>query len=211
MRCTIAKSGSAASNRGQASSIAASSPSSVLPATTSRSPAASLFNWTVASASSTARTSNLRFPATETRSARQPMAFSRSPSVSLCASTRLSSSRNGLHKPAQPPVTRPGAVRDAGIHHGYGDFPAKASAQQVRPELRLRQHQQPRLQSLQISPHCPRQVKRAIKNTLRPKALTGKLLACAGGRGNYQLVPGKAPSSSLTSRLTASTSPTETA
>ena len=85
------------SSLGHASSSAASSPSSVLPATTKRSPADFAFNSRVASASSAARTSNFRFPATATRSAAQPSPIRRSASVSLCASTELSRPNSGFH------------------------------------------------------------------------------------------------------------------
>src|SRR5438067_2535263 len=75
------------SRRGHASSSAASSPSSVLPATRNRNCAGRKSR--VTSASCATRTSNFRLPATLTASARQPRARSRSASVSLCASTRL--------------------------------------------------------------------------------------------------------------------------
>ena len=66
--------GSACKHRGQASSSAASSPSSVLPATRKRRPGRGL-NSRVASASCAARTSNFRLPATVTRSGTQPIAI----------------------------------------------------------------------------------------------------------------------------------------
>jgi len=95
---TRASCGSASSRRGQDSSSAVSSPSSVLPATRKRRPSALVRRMRVASASEAARTSNLRLPATETRSEVQPMARRRSASVSLCARTAESRLRKGRQR-----------------------------------------------------------------------------------------------------------------
>ncbi len=145
---TIANFGSAASSRGHASTSAASSPSSVLPATTRRNPASFVFNCRVASASSAARTSNFRFPATATRSGAQPSAIRRSASISLCASTAAQPPQQRLPQPAQHLVARPRAIRDPRVHHRHGNSAAKASVQQIRPELCLRQNQHPRLERI---------------------------------------------------------------
>ena len=94
---TSANCASPLSSRGHASSRAASSPSSVLPATRKRSPADFALNSRVASASSAARTSNFRFPATAARSGAQPTASRRSASVWLWARTAPSRPSSGFH------------------------------------------------------------------------------------------------------------------
>ncbi len=197
---------------GHASSSAASSPSSVLPATTNRKPPPDAFKSRVASASCAARTSNLRLPATETRSGAQPSASSRSASVSLCASTRLRPTQQRPPQRTQLPVARPGAVGDARVHHRDRNSAAEAAVQQIRPELRLRQDQHARLERVKIRAHGPRQIERAVEDAIRAEALAGQRLAGARGGGDRDENTPAAPySSALTSRVTARTSPTETA
>ncbi len=174
--------------------------------------AASAFSRRVASASSAARTSNFRFPATETRSGSAADGLQPFGIRLALRQHPAEPAKKRPPQPAQPPVARPGAVGDAGIDHGDGNSPAKAAAEQVGPELGLGQHEQPRLERVQVSPHRPGQVQRAIKDALRPEALAGQRLAGARGGGDRPAdTPASAASSVFTSRLTASTSPTETA
>jgi hypothetical protein len=101
----------------------------------------------------------------DTRSGRQPMAFSRSASNSLCASTR-SAAQETAPKPAQPPIARPGAVGDPRIHHRH------RNPRRKHPLSRLGQNSVSAstsirgFQRLQIRPHRPGQIQRAIENAV---------------------------------------------
>ena len=85
---------------------------------------------------------------------------------------------------AQHFVARPGAIGDACVDHRYGNSAAKASVEQIRPELSLRQHQHARLERVEIRAHRPGQIERAIKYAVGSEAFAGQSLSGARGGGN---------------------------
>ena len=148
--------GTVRASSGQACSRAASSPSRVLPAMKKRKSGARERSKRVASASWTARTSNLRLPGrTVTRSGTQPRSRRRTASVSVCARTRLRRLVVSTPKTAQHAIAGPGAVGDAGIDDGDGNGTTMASAKQVGPELGFGEDEQAGLNRVEIGPNGP--------------------------------------------------------
>jgi len=105
----------------------------------------------------------------------------------------------------------PGAVGDAGVDHGDRNCAAEAAAEQVRPEFCFRKDEELRLKGIEVGVYGPGQVERAVEDAVGAEAFAGKGLTGLGGGGDEQLMAGEGSSSSDARRLTASTSPTETA
>ena len=94
-----------------------------------------------------ALTSNFRLPLTCTRSAGAPMSRSREASSSVCARNRSMLRRTLFRMRPEAPVSRPRAIGNARIHHGNSGAAGVRQAQEVRPELGLREDDQPGPQS----------------------------------------------------------------
>ncbi len=101
---------------------------------------------------------------------------------------RAQPAQQRLPQPPQHVVTRPRAIGDPRVHHRDRNSAAKASVQQIRPELRLRQHQHARLERLQIRAHRPRQVERAIEHSIRSEPLPRQRLSRSRGCRNRHKV-----------------------
>ena len=106
-------------------------------------PAAIVFSSRVASASCAARTSNFRLPATVTRSGSQPIAISRSASVSALRQHPAESAQESVSRAAAASCSAARSGRRCARSPPPREFCARETAvEQVRPELRLRQDQQ---------------------------------------------------------------------
>jgi hypothetical protein len=78
--------------------------------------------------------------------------------------------QNSPQQTPESPVSRPGAVRDAGIYDGYPGAAGMGKAQEVWPELSFRDHNQLGLQQSQIWPDRKGEVEREVKDILLAKA-----------------------------------------
>ena len=86
--------------------------------------------------------------------------------------------QNSRQQTPESPVSRPGAVRDAGVHHGNPSAAGMGEAQEVRPELSFCDHNQRGLQQSQIWPDRKGEVEREVKNILLAEAGSSQLLTC---------------------------------
>jgi len=120
--------GSASSNLGQASRSAASSPSSVLPA---HQPQTAGDRLQQAGRVGLLCDADIKFEVSGHCDPLRQAADGRSRSASVSALRQHAAepAQERPPQPAQPPVARPGAVGDAGIHHGHGDSAPVAAAE----------------------------------------------------------------------------------
>ena len=202
--------GSSSSNGGHASSSAASSPSSVLPATTSR---------TGARAQQSSDLRLRRHPHIEfqiagdrDRSARQPSARSRSASSLALRQYPSQPAENRPPQTAQHLVARPRPIRDPRVHHRHRNPATEAS--DATGSARTPSPPEPATPAAAHSDiSAPPTADPADNRTLAPLR-TARAPAPDPSASSWKSTPDAPAMSSpisATSRLTASTSPTETA
>ena len=95
------------------------------------------------------------------------------------------------HEPADQPVAAVRAVGDAAVHDHRPDTAAAAGAQQVRPHLRVDQHQQLRRNAIERARHARREIQRRIESGVDGRfKLPCHKLTGGGGGGDDQPVCG---------------------
>jgi len=103
----------------------------------------------------------------------------------------INAAEKGTPETAKEAVTRPGAVRDAGVDHGDGDLPAAAGAEQVGPELSFSQDEEAGAEGAKPGADGPGQIERTIENAFSAKALASEFLPGTGGGGDDDEVGGE--------------------
>ena len=157
--------------RANARSTAASSPCTVLPATITTRPGATRKNRSTLSRGLACETrsasrseSNFRLPVTVTRDGSAPRSISRRADSSLCMQKRSTSASTRRKNGRIQPVARIGARRNPPVDDDGLDAAVAADPQQVRPDLGLHHHEQPRLHDVQRAADDERPVEREIED-----------------------------------------------
>ncbi len=102
--------------------------------------------------------------------------------------------QHGPGERAEPGVTASRALRHPGVHQHHRNAAGSGLANRVRPQLRLHQYQQPRLQRLVETPYRPRKVIADVAMMNLPAETLGHLRRSAGRHGRDQeRLPRKRP------------------
>src|ERR1700722_2037576 len=91
--------------------------------------------------------------------------------------------QHAAQRPAKALITRPGAVRDAGVDHGNARSAGMREAQKVWPEFSFGKDDEFGLQRLQIRTNGKGKVQREVKNIFRAETFAGEFLTGVSGGG----------------------------
>ena len=112
------------------------------------------------------------------------------PELVLRADT-VDAAQRAPHEPADQPVAAVRAVGDAAVHDHRPDAAAAAGAQQVRPDLRVDQHEQLRRDAIERAGYAGWEIQRRIESGVDSRhQLPRHELARGGGSGDDQPVCG---------------------
>ena len=92
----------------------------------------------------------------------------------FCAAIRSSCRSVGGHQRPKPPIAAKAALAQPAVDHRHAGPAGPGRANQIRPQLQLRQHQQRGRMRRIARPHRPTEIQRAIKNRQLGKPRPGQ-------------------------------------